>query len=78
MDAKGARVVTPALRAIDQGLALRPWVEPDNFNLGYLARGIERLPRQGEHEPWLHLQDYAADKVELPAADLDDTALVYR
>ncbi len=78
MDAKGAQVVTPTLRAMDQGMALRPWVDPDNFNPGYLARGIERLPRQGAHQPWLHQQDYATDKVELPAADLDDAALVYR
>jgi len=78
MDTKGAQVVTPTLRAVDQGMALRPWVDPDNFNPGYLARGIERLPRQGAHQPWLHQQDYATDRVELPAADLDDAALVYR
>jgi cation diffusion facilitator CzcD-associated flavoprotein CzcO len=77
MDAKGAMVATPTLRAVDQGMALKPWVEPENFNPGYLARGIDRLPRQGTHLPWLHLQDYAADKDELPRADLDDGALAF-
>jgi cation diffusion facilitator CzcD-associated flavoprotein CzcO len=77
MDAKGATVATPTLRAVDQGMALKPWVEPENFNPGYLARGIDRLPRQGTHQPWLHRQDYAVDKDELPRADLDDGALVF-
>ncbi len=77
MDAKGAQVVTPTLRAEDQGMALRPWVDPDNFNPGYIQRGVALLPRQGDRQPWLHLQDYAADKDELPRASLDDGTLVY-
>ena len=76
-DALGAGVVVPALRAQDQDMALRPWVDPDNFNPGYLARGVARLPQQGSHSPWLHAQDYWAEKDELPLADLDDGALVY-
>ena len=78
MEARGAKVVEPALRPQDEGMALKPWVEPDNFNPGYLQRGIHLLPRQGSHEPWLHLQDYATDKVELPRADLEDGSLAYR
>jgi cation diffusion facilitator CzcD-associated flavoprotein CzcO len=78
MDARGAKVVVPALRPQDQGMALQPWVDPDNFNPGYLARGVALLPRQGSHAPWLHSQDYWTEKDELPAADLDDGALTYR
>jgi len=78
MDARGARVVTPTLRPQDAGMALHPWIAPDNFNPGYLTRSAAALPRQGDHLPWLHSQDYAADKTDLPAADLDDGALVYR
>jgi cation diffusion facilitator CzcD-associated flavoprotein CzcO len=77
MDAHGAKVVTPTLREQDSGMALRPWVDPDNFNPGYLQRGVHQLPRQGDRQPWLHLQDYAADKDELPRASLDDGTLVY-
>jgi cation diffusion facilitator CzcD-associated flavoprotein CzcO len=77
MQDKGATMVTPALRAQDAGMALRPWVDPDNFNPGYLQRAIDKLPRQGSHAPWLHLQDYAVDKDELPRAELDDGSLVY-
>jgi cation diffusion facilitator CzcD-associated flavoprotein CzcO len=77
-DALGAQMVVPALRPQDQGMALQPWVDPQNFNPGYLARGLHLLPKQGDHMPWLHPQDYAAEKDELPVADLDDGALVYR
>jgi cation diffusion facilitator CzcD-associated flavoprotein CzcO len=78
MDDRGASVVTPTLRPQDQGMALKPWVEPENFNPGYMQRGIDLLPRQGSQGPWLHRQDYAQDKVELPQADLEDGSLVYR
>ena len=78
MDQRGARVVLPALRPQDQGMALAPWITPDNFNPGYLTRGLALLPRQGSHLPWLHSQDYAAERAELPTADLDDGSLVYR
>jgi cation diffusion facilitator CzcD-associated flavoprotein CzcO len=78
MDALGAGVVVPTLRPQDQGMALQPWVDPQNFNPGYLARGMHQLPRQGDHMPWQHPQDYWTEKDELPRADLDDGALVYR
>ena len=77
MDEQGVQVVTPTLRAEDQGMSLRPWVDPDNFNPGYIQRGVAQLPHQGDRQPWLHLQDYAADKDELPRASLDDGTLVY-
>ena len=77
MDARGAQVVTPALRAQDAGMALKPWVDPQNFNPGYIQRGIHLLPRQGDRMPWLHRQDYELDKAELPQADLEDGSLVY-
>jgi hypothetical protein len=77
MDTKGAGVVVPTLRPQEAAMALQPWVEPDNFNPGYLARGIHLLPKQGAHPPWLHRQDYAVEKDELPRADLDDGSLAY-
>ena len=77
MAARGAAVVTPRLRNQDADMALLPWVEPENFNPGYLLRGIERMPKQGERMPWRHTQDYWSDKDELPRADLDDGTLAY-
>lgn len=72
MDAKGAEVVEPALRPQDQGMALKPWVDPEDFNPGYLQRGLHLLPQQGTQMPWLHTQDYVTEKNEMPLADLDD------
>jgi cation diffusion facilitator CzcD-associated flavoprotein CzcO len=77
MDARGAAVVTPTLRAQDKDMELLPWVEPENFNPGYLTRGMSLLPKQGDRMPWRHTQDYWSEKDELPIADLDDGALVY-
>lgn len=77
MDARGAEVVAPALREQDRDMPLRPWVDPADFNPGYVMRGVDLLPRQGDRMPWRHTQDYWSDKDELPAADLEDGTLVF-
>ena len=77
MDERGVQMVTPTLRAEDQDMELLPWVDPENFNPGYLMRSIHLMPKQGTVDPWRHTQDYWADKDELGIADLDDGALIY-
>jgi cation diffusion facilitator CzcD-associated flavoprotein CzcO len=77
MKAKGAKKVTPTLRAEDEGMTLLPWVDPENFNPGYLTRSLHLMPKQGDKSPWQHTQNYRIEKDELPAADLDDGALVF-
>jgi cation diffusion facilitator CzcD-associated flavoprotein CzcO len=77
MDARGAAMVVPALRAADRDMPLRPWVDPEDFNPGYVMRGVHLLPKQGDRMPWRHTQDYWSDKDELPAADLEDGTLVF-
>ncbi len=77
MQAAGARSVVPRLRPQDAGMALKPWIEEDNFNSGYIARGVHLLPKQGSHAPWLHSQDYATERQDLPAAPLDDGSLAW-
>ncbi len=74
---KQATVVTPQLRPEDEGLELKPWVDPDNFNPGYLTRSLHLMPKQGDRGPWQFTQDYWLEKDEFPAADLEDGALVY-
>src|SRR3546814_5067644 len=39
MDDIGAKKVEVALRPEDEGMAILPWIEADNFNPGYLMRG---------------------------------------
>jgi len=77
MQELGCTVVTPTLRPQDDNMALKPWVDPGNFNPGYLTRSMHLMPQQGEHDPWVFTQDYWREKDEFPAADLDDGALVY-
>ena len=78
MKEKGARQVTVALRPEDQDMPLLPWIDPDDFNPGYLMRGMHLLPKRGNKREWQHTQDHWAEKDELPAIDLDDPAFVYR
>jgi cation diffusion facilitator CzcD-associated flavoprotein CzcO len=78
MDEKGVSSVTPTLRDEDQGMNFGPFIDPENFNPGYVMRSIHRLPKQGDKAPWVFQHDYFAEKDELPAAPLDDGVLVYK
>ena len=73
----GARKVTPSLRPEDRDMPLLPWIDPENFNPGYLMRGMHLLPRRGDKPEWQHTQDYWAEKDEFPAIDLDGSEFVY-
>ena len=77
MDRLGAQVVTPRLRTADHNMPKLPWIDPDNFNPGYLTRSMHLMPKQGDREPWIFTQDYWKEKDEFPGADLEDGALVY-
>ena len=77
MDSIGASVVTPQLRPEDHNMPLKDWIDPDNFNPGYLMRSMHLMPKQGDKEPWVFTQDYWTEKDEFPAADLQDKSLVY-
>ncbi len=78
MAGRGATVVTPELRAEDRDMPALPFVDPENFNAGYLMRSMHLMPKQGDHAPWTFSQDYYAEKDEIPTADLEDGTLVYR
>ena len=78
MKARGATMVTPQLRPEDQDMPLSEWMDPENFNPGYLMRGMHLLPKKGTKPEWQHTQDYWAEKDLFPTIDLDDAAFVYR
>ncbi|MCA1647534.1 MAG: NAD(P)/FAD-dependent oxidoreductase [Chloroflexi bacterium] len=78
LQTNGWRTVVPALRADDEDMPLLPWVDPEDFNPGYVMRGMHLLPKRGDKPEWQHTQDYWHDKDTLPAVDLDDGRLVYR
>ena len=78
MKAKGAKRVEVALRPEDKNMPLLPWMDPDNFNPGYLMRSMHLLPKRGDKPEWQHTQDYWREKSEIPAIDLDGAEFVYR
>lgn len=78
MDDNGMNAVTPTLSEADQHTTIQPWVDPENFNAGYLTRGMHLLPKQGTALPWRHTQDYYFDRDDIPTADLDDASLRYQ
>ena len=75
--AKGARRVVPTLKPEDKDMPLLPWIDPENFNPGYLMRGMHLLPKRLDTPEWQHTQDYWAESDELPLVDLDDGCLVF-
>jgi len=75
MDTKGYHVVTPVLEGAALTMPARPWLDPDEFNPGYVKRGVNAFPKQGDHEPWLFTTDYYTEKETLPAVDLDHASL---
>ncbi|HTW73258.1 MAG TPA: NAD(P)/FAD-dependent oxidoreductase [Acetobacteraceae bacterium] len=77
MKAKGVRSVVPALRPEDANMPRLDWIDPENFNPGYMLRGMHLLPKRGDKPEWQHTQDYWTEKDVLPAIDLDEAALVY-
>jgi cation diffusion facilitator CzcD-associated flavoprotein CzcO len=77
MKATGARKVTPQLRPEDHNMPLLPWIDPENFNPGYMMRGMHLLPKRGDKPEWQHNQDYWAEKDEFPNIDLNDRAFAY-
>jgi cation diffusion facilitator CzcD-associated flavoprotein CzcO len=78
MDEAGATMVVPALRDEEIDMELGPWVDPENFNPGYLTRSLHLMPKQGAHDPWRLLHEYAVEKDLLPNADFEDGTLIFK
>ena len=74
---KGASVVTPQLRALDEDMPKLPWVDQENFNAGYLMRSMHLLPKRGDKHEWQHTQDYSIERKEIPAIDLEGSEFEY-
>jgi cation diffusion facilitator CzcD-associated flavoprotein CzcO len=77
MKAIGASRVTPALRPEDAGMPLLPWIDPENFNPGYMMRGMHLLPKRGDKPEWQHSQDYWNERTQFAGIDFGDREFVY-
>jgi hypothetical protein len=77
MKAKGASRVEVAIPDSMKGMKLSSWIDPEDFNPGYLMRGMHLMPKRGDTRDWQHTQDYWGEKDELPKIDLDGEEFVY-
>lgn len=75
MGERGATKVVPELRPEDADMVIGSWVDPDNFNPGYLVRSQHLLPKAGDKPEWQHTQDYWTERHTLPAEDFTDGCL---
>jgi hypothetical protein len=77
MSVQGSGVVTPKLRASDTDMPLKPWIDKDNFNAGYMMRSLHLMPQQIGVQPWKLETDYFVERDLLPVANLADGALQF-
>jgi cation diffusion facilitator CzcD-associated flavoprotein CzcO len=77
MDKNGMKRVEAVLRPEDEDMPLLSWIDPENFNPGYLMRSMHLLPKRGDKPEWQHTQDYWTERNEIPAIDLDGAEFHY-
>jgi cation diffusion facilitator CzcD-associated flavoprotein CzcO len=71
----GVAQCTPRLRQQDRNMKERPWI--DGFSSGYMQRMMHRMPRQGDHEPWINPQNYRRDKKMFKHSPIDDGVMQF-
>lgn len=77
MQARGAKKVEVALGPEDIAAPRLPWIDPENFNPGYLMRSVHLMPKRLNEPEWQHSQDYLSDRKTFPAVNLDAPEFVY-
>ena len=77
MEDLGVSSVVPALRPDEVDEPRLPWMDPENFNPGYLMRSMHLLPQRLDRPEWQHTQDYWTERTVFPSIDLDDGCLLY-
>lgn len=77
MDEAAVRQCTPRLRPEDQAMAAKPFIDSTDFAPGYMRRGTGRLPKQGDCEPWINIQNYYMEKDVLLEVSFDDGVLQF-
>jgi len=77
MAERQAAKVSVAMRPEDEGMVLSSWIDPQEFNPGYLMRGLHLLPKSGAKPEWRHSQDYWREKDQIPKIDFEDPVFIY-
>lgn len=77
MDETKNSAVIVQLRPEDRDMKLLPWMDPENFNPGYLMRDMHLMPKRGGKPEWQHTQDYYREREVLPLIDLSSSFFRY-
>ena len=77
MKKTGAKRVEVAIPPSLKDMKFSTWIDPEDFNPGYVMRGMHLLPKRGDRRDWQHTQDYWHEKDELPKINLDGEEFVY-
>ncbi len=56
MGSHQAKSVTVEIPEKDKDMKRLPWIDPDNFNPGYLMRSMHLLPKRGDKYEWQHIR----------------------
>ncbi|MDN5893014.1 MAG: NAD(P)/FAD-dependent oxidoreductase [Nocardioides sp.] len=72
LDDTGATTVVPRR---EEGVAEGPFMD---FEAGYVLRSLDKLPKQGDREPWKLEQSYFHDVKTIRKSDIDDGVLEFR
>ena len=72
LEEHGYRSVVPVR---DPSVHEEPFMD---FSAGYVVRALDRLPKQGDREPWRLRQNYLHDLRTIRRGDLDDGCLRFR
>lgn len=76
MDGVGATVATPTLRPEELEMEKRPYVA--DFSAGYIQRMLSEMPKQGDRQPWLYIQDYLTEKRMFEGRAVDDGVIIFK
>lgn len=67
-----SRNLTRATPIAPKGMSKQNWID---FEAGYFQRSMNKLPHQGDRDPWRNDQEYEKDKVILLKEAIDDGTL---
>ena len=69
--------VSVGLRREDENMKLLPWISEEEFNPGYIARALSKLPKSGDKPEWVHNQNYWYEREVIPKIDLEGEEFIY-
>ena len=76
MDTTGTSRFVPRLKEDEESMPATSWVQ--DFNPGYIQRGVHQFPKQGDHQPWHNTQDFLLDRKLLKKGLVGDGVLQFQ